>query len=59
MTMDRVNTNPSINHEPKHSNGGIVLVIMTNSALSRAHNLLGLPNYTGARMVMISVGDMH
>jgi len=59
MTIDKVNTNPSTNHEPKHSNEGIVLAIMTNSALSRVHNLSGLPDYAGARRVMISVGDTH
>jgi len=59
MTIDKVMTNPSTNHEPKHSNGGIVLAIITNFALSRAHNLSGLSNYARARRVMISVGDMH
>jgi len=59
MTIDKVMMNPSTNHESKHSNGGIVLAIITNSTLSRAHNLSGLPNYAGARRVMISVGDTH
>jgi len=36
-----------------------MLAIMTNSTLSRAYNLLGLPDYAGARRVMISVGDTH
>jgi len=52
MTINKVNMNPSTNHEPKRSNGGIVLTIMTNSALSRAHNPSGQSDYAGARRVI-------